>query len=609
MGMTARKDDDELGFEVDEIEGFVRGLDEEVTARAPLWAMYSRAFRSEFWSDRNPWSGLPGMGSSDDPFPVKIESNQIWPFVQAHVSNLFYRAPRTEIEFPAVTEVAKGRPYDDTTAARRIKAFADEWIRRSDSQEISTYALQLNLFHGLSAYKLGLKQRATGIMDRVWVDAIPYWELLWDDRARSFDQHTYRGHIRWERLDRAREIVDDDLVDVHGEVLPDVVDDEGTRGVERERRPKKFVRLLEFYDLIAGKQRFFVASGYGAGVSLKEYGSPLPIPWKLPNGRPGVPIIPMILSNEAGSPSKGVSAVARVYGIASETNLILTIAANQMRRDAASISVLDSSAPDSLVQAIKDAVDGTVVKLDKANTNIEKLVKTIDWGRRSESMDKYKKMLVDAKQDSQGMSDLMQGKQGNYLSATEADILAGSGETTAIEIGQRMSEAMARMVELVLVMIADTIGKDGKLHVRTVQARETLTHEELMLPWTVAIVDSGTTPVREGKRKQEFVAVQPVLISLATIASSKPAPAAGAPPDPAAAQQPQYSDETRLMAQQLLDYLVQLYGLPETMSWRSIVNGAKPVAEERAVDPETLAKAERLMERAIPAPILPPGVV
>lgn len=252
-------------FDDDEVADFVRGHDEEVTRRSPLWAQYTRAYRSEFWKGHNPWAQLPGVGTDNDPYPIKVEVNQVWPFVQAHVANLFYRAPRCEIEFPAVVEVKSGRPSDDTTSARRMKAFGDEWIRRSDIQELSTYALQLALFFDVAAYKLGVKHKARGVMDRVWVDVIPRWELLWDDRAHSYEQQAYRGHIRWERIDKAREIVGDPLTDAEVWTLPDVLEDEGGRGSAWDRhRAKKYVRLLEFYDLLAGQQRFYLVSGQGA---------------------------------------------------------------------------------------------------------------------------------------------------------------------------------------------------------------------------------------------------------------------------------------------------------------------------------------------------------
>lgn len=583
-------------FDEDEVADFVRGHDQAVDENKPKWAMYSRAFRSEFWEDTNRWSGhIPGLGKgADDPFPIKVEVNQVQPFVQAYVSNLFYRAPRVELEYPAVLDTTGGRPLDDATAARRMRAFDDEWLRRSDAQAIATYVLQLAITHGYAGYKLGVRE-SKSVMSRVWVDAIKAWELLYDDRAPSAEQMTYIGHIRYERIDRAREICDDPLTDAEPEALPDVLESSTEGAVHQRTRAKKYVRILEFYDLLAREQRFYLVSGARTGTSCKMVGKALPIPWELANGRPGVPIIPVILSNDPENPMQGVSAVARVYGLNAETNLLMTIVANGLRRDAARLGVLASDAPDELVTAIRDAVDGTVVKLP-ASSNIERLYKNIEWAPFSSTLEQYRGWLAEGRQESQGMSDLMQGKQGNYLSATEADILAGTGETSALEVGSRLGEATARSIELMHVMMAGTI---DKVTVRTTEGSEVLTKDEMLLPWTVGIIDSGTTPSRDRARKAEFAQVQPTILELVKIASS-PEPMPGAVPDPAmAAQGAEVSPETRLAAQLQLDLIVSLYQLPETMSWRSL-SMATAKKKPKPMSPERMAQAASLMERVIP---------
>lgn len=588
-------------FDDDEVADFVRGHDQEIETLKPKWAMYSRAFRSEFWSkEGNAWTGIvPGIGDGkNDPFPIKVEVNQVWPFVQAHVSNLFYRAPRVELEYPAVVEPKSGRPLDDTTAARRMRAFDDEWIRRSDCQAITTYVLQLAVTHGFAGYKLGTRE-SKSVMGRVWIDAIKRWELLYDDRAPSAEQMTYIGHIRYERIDRARKITDDPLTDADLEMLPDVLesDTEGTSHADR-KHAKKYVRVLEFYDLLANEQRFYLVSGNRSGASVKQVGKVLPIPWELENGRPGVPIVPVILSNDPEYPMQGVSAVARIYTLNAETNLLLTIVANGLRRDAARIAALSADAPDALIEAIRDAVDGTVVKVPPG-VNLERLLQNIEWAPFSSTLEQYKSWLAEARQDSQGMSDLMQGRQGKYISATEADILAGTGETSAIEIGARLGEATARAIELMHVMIADTV---EKVSIRTTEGREEITADEMRLPWTVSIVDSGTTPTRDRARKQEFAQVQPVLLELTKIASAPDTdPMAAADPAAALAAPQQASPQTKLAAQLQIDHMVTLYQLPETMSWRSLSQATAPKAKSK-ISPERLAQAEALIERVLPEP-------
>jgi hypothetical protein len=588
----------------DEVEDAVRGSMETFDIEVEHLNRMRAAYETRFW-DNHPWAGIPGFRSAEIEFPVRVEVNQVWPFVATHVSNLAMRSPRVECELPAIVPTKAGRPADYSEAPAKVTAFGDEWIRHGDLQEVSTYALTSALFSGASAFKLGLRPKSKLVTNRVWVRAMPKWEAIWDDRASTWDQQSYRGHLRQERIDLARFLVQDPLEGVEGEPLDDPVlnfNRPMTSSLSTERhRLKKYVRLLEFYDLIAEEQRFYVVEGRDKSARVRPVGKAKPIPFEMANDRPGVTIVPLVLSNVPEYPLKGISAVSRVYQLNAEVNLLLTIIANGLRRDAARIAVgHEGGFPDQLVTAIKEAKDGTVVLVPK-NINLDNLLRHIEWPGFSSTLDKYKLWLAEARQDSQGFSDLMQGRQGKYLSATEAEILAGSGESTAVEIGLRMSEAMGRSMELVYTMTASTMDEGERFVVRTTDGDANLTRKELELPWTVGILDAASTPVRDAKKKDGFLQVQPQMLELTKIASMDlDAQVPG--PDGAPAPQP-ITPEVQRMAQLQLDQIVQLWGLPETMTWRSLKTAGEAAAAERkgARGAELKAKAEKLMPRVVDA--------
>jgi hypothetical protein len=600
-------DEDEDRLTDEEVEDAVRSHEAWVDECVQEWNRFQASIRTQFWSEPNMWTGkVPGLGvvagaGEDEDYPVKVEVNRTWGFLNAHVANLFYRNPTTEVAPPEVVEVVgPGRPAELTAAADRVRAFNDSWIKRSDLQECSTYVLQQALTFGISGYKLGPRDTKS-VMARVWVDVIRPWELLLDDRATSWEQQTYRGHIRYERIDRARKIVGKGgepwPENVELQELPDVVADENAQHAEVDRRRvKKYVRLLEFYDLIAREQRFYLVEGRSRAARVRKVGKSRRIPWDMPNGRVGVPIIPVVLSNEPDFPLRGIPALRRIYQLNAEQNLLLTIYANRIRRDAASITAIPEGAPAELTKAIRAAKDGTVVALPPELIN-EKLWKHLDSPQLGSVIDKWAAALQEAYRDTQGMSDVMQGRQLKYASATEAEIVAGSGETMQLEISSRMSEAMARVIELADIMLAGDL--KGSLHVRTVEGMVTLTKEDLLQPWTIGVVDAGTTPVREQRKRADFLAVQKTLIELIRIASApdvQPAMAAG-PGMPAAPSEPAISAEVRKLAALQNDYIVQQWQLPETFTWAAL-SSQKPKGPPPPT-PEELALVDELIGRAV----------
>ena len=68
--------------------------------------------------------------------------------------------------------------------------------------------------------------------------------------------------------------------------------------------------------------------------------------------------------------------------------------------------------------------------------------------------------------------------------------------------------------------------------------------------WAVSLSDIANTPIAEAQRRQEFISINTQLMELSTIATS-----------------PEANDVTKRMAELQLNYLVDLYNLPEDFSW------------------------------------------
>lgn len=544
--------------------------------RRVTWRRHRAAYKTDFWSE-NQWNRL---FTADDGLPIKIQVNQIQPFVSAQISNLFYRQPRTTASLPNVWETGPGRPKSVEDFPDIVTGYLDEWLVRSGMQRVSTYAYQLALMYDASAFKIGIDLKKKGDMvSRSWVQALPRWECLWDEEAETPDQQAYRGHLRWERVDRVEELLGVDLPDdIKPQAMTDFLEQETT---PREGRLKKYVKLLEFYDLLAGEQRFYVVDGTTTGsLRARPVGEVGPIPYTFPDGSPGIPLVPVVLTNVPEYPMQGVAAVARLYELNAERNLMLTLLANSVRRRAG-LALLHKKLESPVIAALQRGRDLELIEVE-GEGSLENKIHALQLPPMDSSLPEYVGMLQQAWSDTQGAADLQQGKQLKYASASEANLLAGYGEAASGDLQQRMVFAISECARLELVMTAEHMGKAG-VTVRVEGRPEQLTKEICRMPWTIGIVDSAATPVRDMRKRDSFEKAQPTLLELTKISAGgngedgQPMPA-----------------ELVKAAQEQLNYMVQLYGLPESMSWDALGQVAGDPEEEKA------AKVKKLIETRLP---------
>jgi hypothetical protein len=600
----------------EEVEDAVAGHYEWVTEQMPEWDAYLRAYKGEFWKGANPWSSL-----MDDSLPIKMESNRLFDYVQKFIANLLFRAPRAEVAPPGIEEDSPGRPRDHSAAAAKVAALGNEWLLRSGAQRESTHGLQQSLFYGSAGYKLTPNRFATLPLDKFIVSIIPRWDAIWDDRETNTEQQLYRGHIRYERIDWVEYMFPG--TDVPESLRCALPGPNGEHSSVQESvnrtRPKRYCKVLEFYDLLARRGRYYLATeGRNPSLTLIA-GSEGPLPYPLANGRPGIPIVPLLVANEPSRPLAGMSAMKRQYRLVAEMNLLLTILANALRRDATRLSFMPQELlTKEVVDKIKAAKDGDVIPVPTGNMDWVKLIHTMQLPAFSQHLDKYKGWLLDESQATSGISNLQQGKQGNYLSATEAEFLANSGETAATEVGARLTDAMSRLVE---IAVAAHATQRKNLSVKMPDGKkQRLTPDEMRHPWVVNIEDAAATPMRLAKRQQGFIGVQKVLLDLSAVASApdvqqQPAAAgmeAAAPPAPGV------TEEMRRMARAQMNFIATQWEL-DSMSWDAIAMGLKEKkpqpTEPEPVDPELEAKVTALLSNAVaqgeqlPVPPTPPPLV
>lgn len=530
-------------------------------SRKREWRWFRAAFKSEFWtSNQYQDAKLAGVGvGADDGLPFKVQANRVWPFIQAMVANLFYRGPRTQVELPAVFETASGRPPDLSELPDTIAAYLDEFLKRSGIRKTSTNVYQLALLYGSSGVKLGLDAKRKGDMvSRIWVQGLMPWQLIFDREAENEEQQAYMGHLRYERVDVAKEIVGADFGKPDLQILPDYLGDSGTGSTNPRGVPKlqQYVRLLEFYDLIAEKQRFYLVEGDHLSPTVRQVGEEAAIPYRYPDGRPALPIVPVVLSNVPDYPMQGIEAAKRVYELNAEQNFLLTVLANKMRREAATAYMSREGDLDADQLALwASGRDGVHIQV-KAEGSLDNKIKALEPPLTSPLLDKMMGWLASAWSDTAAAQELMQGQQGKYLSATEASLLAGFGEATTGDIQQRMADSVSATCALFLAISREEMSKPMTVLVGA--ERRQLSKDDLKLPWFVSIVDSASTPLKDMRKKEAFLQVQAVLMQLVAIAAGTPVDGVEPP------------EQVKRIAAEAVNYIQQLWALPEAMSWDSL---------------------------------------
>jgi hypothetical protein len=599
------------------VEVLVRGHLKRVEERRQRWQWYRAAHDDRMWEPgtSNKWTdAFPTMGEVEV-LPIKVQVNLVKPFVQRRKSVLFFRNPRSEVVLPAVMS-ARSRRKVPTERHDAVRAVVDDLLRRADVQAATLHAMGLGLMYEQAAFKTTFdasKTKASPI-GKVSVEALPCWEVMWDERAKTARDQRYRGHIRFMTVEQARAVFGTDFEErlkddsVWLRALPDVVKFGHDREAsdDHQDRDASYVHVLELYDFVGKRLRWFLVgettSGHGATI---EAGPDFPMPYTWADGTPACPIEPVILEHAPEHPFEGIAPVAGVFEKAAERSLLLTIFANAARRDASRpmLYLKEKGLTDEVIKRIMSAVDLEFVGVDGPTLN--DLFKALESPDTAKSLDKYHELLGLAKSDETVSSDLAEGKQGKYLSATESQILAAGDEQAATEPQARMSAALARVCELALRIVA-TERTGGGLKVRVSDDVVTLERADLAEAWTVSVVDAASSPMQRAQKIAQFTELQPTLLELVRIASPDPQPAG---PDGMPA--PPIPEGVRKMALAQLEYLVNVADLPESFKPGALFTGGKkgptePDMAEPFLEPEMPAPPAAAAPVVGPAPVAAP---
>jgi len=511
---------------------------------------------------------VPGL-NGEIPQATRVQVNIIKGFVNKFEAGMFYRGLRFEVSPDQL--LTHDEATDDEKTEPCIAALQDRFFETADMKRLFRQSLQQALLYrggGCLAIGLGdpdprLPRQAAE--DLVWAEYVPPWESVWDRRA---SRHRYMGRLRWVSIDEAKRTFSG--VDVEdAQALPDVVA-EGRKTTDPEHLDRSYIMLFDLYDLEAtvkiktqetlGALCVYQVLEPGAiKPSLKKLAR-LPMPFARHDGRPVVPLVPVILDPHPDFPYENLPAAKRVYDIVSEYNMASSVLATAYRRDSARIILYlkGQGVDDEVINQILTGADMSLVGID-ADT-LKGLFEILELPPISHSLLEYMRFLRESLTDTQVLADQLGGKSAKYQTATQTDALVDYSESTLGLLRSEADAVAARLAEVYqAVLYAATLRfSPNGLEPPPIPCR--VDGEIIRMPastlqrrWRYQVLDTATTPGQRQSQTVAFVALIPTLQGTAGLIG-----------------------RDQEMAAAILDHLVDLADLPGGFSVAGVGGIAEP---------------------------------
>jgi hypothetical protein len=582
------------------VQKLLLGHHERMKSKRDRWSRYRAALANEFWSKPKNWP----FRVDNDTIPIKREVNLMRSLIASLVTALFLQSPRVLAKLPNVLDAKPGRPTKvPPDGAAIVGRFVDDFLQRSDMRGQVNRTYSLALTYETAAFKIGFDDAAEGVdfARRLWFSALPPWEVVLDERVPSREEMRFIGHVRPESVDWIKDNLNapKELIDKLGpRSRPDYVRDGYHVDEEHDQhRDQSFLLVYEHHDLVEDRLTFALAEHKDDAMLVHELDSG-PLPYRFADGRPASTIQPVILDPMPEHPMEGFSVVDGLYEIAAEMNLMRSYLASACRRELSRVVMyLKRAGMEKLIDALKAGRDLEFVELDDAVGGLEGLFKALELPPIPQSFHQHMEALEQDRQAGKGTSDLAQGRQGKYISATEANILSKYSDAQTGLVALNMDEAINRACGIVLAVTrAELEDRDLTLRVDLGKGKfGRLDPKLLSLPWMLDMEDSSAAPAQEQQKKQEWQAAYTQINTMLQIASSP-----DTMPGPEGAEVPTgVTNEQRKFNQEAIDYTVSLHDLPDAFRWERL-SQAGPVEEEDEEQPTTpsMEKAKAMLEGA-----------
>jgi hypothetical protein len=584
-------------IDVDEAVGLVEN--HVYWFRTNIWATcrnHRNAYEDRFWlhSQGQPTWRVEGdrvMGVQEDRNESDIhptEVNLVRPWVISFLSSLYYDGIRVVVEADEIPADS-----DEEAEALRVSAIRNLLNRFAASSEIEDaserlYSMGLT-YPGGCAFKLALvppdeRLKEPKAIDLIRVEAVPPWECIWDRRVRTIRDQRYCGHLRPVEVHRARREYSGIPEEAETHPLPDVVQN-GFNAVREQFKDEHYVWILDLDDYtateeiegarLAGSRSTYLVDEMGSGKPKLTRLKKGPTPYSWPDGSPMTELFAFISEPVLERPMDSLAPAATVYELNAELNRAQSIVAGQFRRDASRIVFLPDTADEEFQQKVSQARDWEIIKVPPG-TLPSNVAHMLESGQISSTLREYVDMVRDGIDRSQITADTTRGKAGEYLSATEAGALVDFTESTLGRFRKRSDLVISTLFQGYLRMLSAAMEETGEKSIPIKVEGEVynVTQDDLARRWSVAVVDTASTPRARGQKLADFQAALPTMMEL-SMAMDPPDQQTGAP-----------SQAQQNLAKTSMEYLSTLLNLPPQFDPDVLLNAVPPRPPPIPPEPE-----------------------
>lgn len=582
------------------------------------WMAHRAAYADEFseWEgsgERRAWALKNGQITGllnetvRDTYPIEMNLERPW--VTSILSSLYYRGIKVVVSPDEVP--TKGESTEDRNKrTQAIRHLLNRFFAQPGFIDSSERMLTMSMmYRGGMAYQMHLlpedeRLAKASALDIVTIDALPPWECMWDRRTRKATETRYRGYLypmpvedvaaQWGMPDEIEPIV-----------LPDVVAEGYRLRTSQKHEDNSYVYVLEFEDFtatkevdgerVAGMKSVFVIDRMGPASPTMHRVAHGPMPFSWHDGSPASQLVPYIAEPLAEFPLDSVAPAETVRQLNAELNRTLSVIAGAFRRDSARVvlALKKAGVDEETLNKIMNARDLEFIEVEGSGP-LSAMFEVLDWGQISDTLIKYRDMLMDGVDRTQLTADISRGKAGEYLSATEAAALVNYTETTIGRLKKRSDTVIGRLGQLYLRQLREAMDATDEKTVSISVGEDVydITEADLGRRWKIQVIDTASTPTAAAEKLAEFQAALPVLMEMA-LASEPPTPDGA--PGPAA----------QAFAAEAFDFLVELLDLPPQFALEALKAAAPPPVPppepvSLPVEPEALPLPQ---EGQVPVPI------
>ncbi len=521
---------------------------------------------------------------------VKFTVNRVRPWMERRKADLYRVAPTVKVQQPVVGQATGRRGWTPKVGAA-LGDLASAWLTSPDVREAIEMLQDLALVTKASALKIGVDPKRRGL-GAVWAQAIPRWDIVWDDAVDSVRRARWWGHLRWERVDEARRLCPELPEENKGVSFGDFLADGNVMRTDQTRRPIGYVRMIEWWDMVTEQVQVFVVEGEH-GVCA--YGSKPEKMLAHPDGRPCVQLIPCILAPSLAKPLRGVALAKPQLDESVEKSYLSSYVMTAVRRELARVALYRKSQgfSDPEAKRIADGDDLEMFGIDDASgIPLDKLIHVVQFPETSNGVERVMRLATELADQSTSQSALGRGSTSGveYASATAAQALAAGDAAVASLAAARMQSVMVRAVEVMFALLGSG---SSSLKVQTASGVVQLKPPHFRAEVEVKIDDQAAQAAQSSARKAELLQALPLMRDLAALASTTAANGAESP------------DALRRGAEVMYDTVVETFQLPNDARWAAVVK-AEPLVEEEDEDKMELEEPAPVAAPPMP-PAAPPG--